>query len=224
MPRVRRGESTKSTGNKVKVNFEGIEGRVLLPEGDYAAKVNSAEQVESSTGNPMLKWVFHTIDDDKRYHNKPLYVNTSLQPQALWNLRNLLEAMGEDIPDDEFDLDLESLVGKELVLTVGNEDYEGRKTSRVTDYSPMEDEPDKPDGKKIEKVLPSSGKRGKAAKPAPEVEKIDPADVRNMDEDQLTELIEEHELDVELSDFSTLRRKVNSVIDALEAKDLLGEE
>jgi len=29
----------KSKKNKLKVNFEGVEGRTLVPEGDYHAKV-----------------------------------------------------------------------------------------------------------------------------------------------------------------------------------------
>ncbi len=224
MPRPRRGSAAAANKSKVSVNFAGTEGRVLLPEGDYLAKVQSVEQTESSTGNPMLKWVFATIDDDKKYNNKPLFVNTSLQPQALWNLRNLLEALGEDIPDDEFDLDLESMVDKPIVLTVAYEDYEGRKQARVTDYGPADDATTAGSEEEEEEEEAPAPRRGAAKKPAPKVEKIDPADVRNMDVDQLGELIEEHELEVDLKEHQTLRRKVNAVIDALEAKDLLGEE
>jgi len=44
-----------------------------------------------------------------------------------------------------------------------------------------------------------------------------------MDEEELEALNEEHELEVDLDDFKTLRKKVRAVLDALEEKDLLEE-
>ena len=69
---------------------------------------------------------------------------------------------------------------------------------------------------KVEEVKKASGKKGK-------VKKIDGSEVEDMDEDALGELIEEHELEVDLDDHKTLRKKVRAVLDALEEKGLLEE-
>lgn len=234
---MRRGSQTRPSapGSRVRVDLSQAETRVLLPEGDYLVKVDKVTQEESKEGNPYLSWVFRTIDDDKKYNGKPLYTNTSLQPQALWNLRNLLESLGEDIPDSEFDLDFEDLVGKQCVVAVEDDEWEGRKRSKITDYTPVEggapDDETEPEPEP-EKEAPAPTKtRGRPKKvvepkpdPEPEDDLIDAADVRNMDEDQLQALIDEHELDVDLDSFATLRRKVNAVIDGLEAKELLAAE
>jgi hypothetical protein len=45
-----------------------------------------------------------------------------------------------------------------------------------------------------------------------------------MDEDALQELIDEHELDVDLDDFKKIGKKREAVIDALEDEDLLEDE
>lgn len=51
--------------------------------------------------------------------------------------------------------------------------------------------------------------------------KVSSDDIQGMSEDDLEELIEEHELDVDLDDYRTLKKKRNAVIDALEEGDLI---
>ena len=75
--------------SKISVDFTGVETRILLPEGVYNAKVQSVE-MEQNDGKPYLKWTFRTIDEDPKLNDKPLYNNTSLQPQSLWVLGSLL--------------------------------------------------------------------------------------------------------------------------------------
>ena len=50
---------------------------------------------------------------------------------------------------------------------------------------------------------------------------VDRDDVEDMDEDALGELVEEHELEVDLDEHKTLRKKVRAVLDALEEAGLL---
>jgi len=79
---------------------------------------------------------------------------------------------------------------------------------------------------------PAKGRRGK--KPADDEEDEKPArgkkgkkktytadEVNSMDEEGLGEIIETHELDVDLDDHSTMKRKRGAVIDALEGAELL---
>lgn len=138
----------KRRGNVVTVNFKGVEGRILLPEDQYRVKVAEVSQEDGSAA-AYLKWKFEVSEG--KFEGKPLYHNSSLSEQALWSLRNLLETIGVDIPDDEMDIDLEELVGKELMVTVTHEDYEGRARPRLTDFAPLteeEEEDDEPKAKK----------------------------------------------------------------------------
>lgn len=66
-----------------------------------------------------------------------------------------------------------------------------------------------------EEEKPKKGAKGKKSK------KVAADDVNSMDEEGLGELIETHELDVDLDDHSTMKRKRSAVIDALESADLL---
>jgi hypothetical protein len=59
------------------------------------------------------------------------------------------------------------------------------------------------------------GRKGKKAK------KIAQDEVQDMSQDELEDLIKEHELDVDLDDFKTLNKMRNAVISELEQNDLL---
>ena len=81
-----------------------------------------------------------------------------------------------------------------------------------------------------EEEPPARGRRGRAEKeekPArgrkakDEPEPITADEVTEMSEDDLESVIEKYDLDVELSDFKTLRKKCAAVIDALEEADML---
>jgi hypothetical protein len=137
---ARKSTKTAPAGkNRVKVDFTGVETRVLLPEGVYNAKVEEVT-LEPNDGKPYLKWKFLTIDDDSKLNDKPLYNNTSLQPQSLWVLGSLLDTLGVERPDGAMDIDLTELVGLELGLVVEHEDYQGKARAKVVDFTPATDD------------------------------------------------------------------------------------
>lgn len=76
------------------------------------------------------------------------------------------------------------------------------------------EEEEKPSGRSSRGSKKSTGKRD--SKPS-----LTEDEVQEMSEEELEDLIEQHELDVDLDDFKTLRRKKNAVIDALTENDLL---
>lgn len=92
-----------------------------------------------------------------------------------------------------------------------DEDEKPSKKSKskksAKDEDDEEDEDDEPKSKK------SKGKK----KP----KKVDRDDVDEMDEDELQELIDAHDLDVDLDDYKKIAKKREAVIDALEEEDLL---
>jgi hypothetical protein len=151
----------KKKGKTLSVNFKGVEGKQsTIPADDYAVKVDEVTE-EEGQNHPYLKWVFVITDGD--FEGRKLYLNTSLSPNALWNLRGLLESLGQEVPDDEMDIDLEELVGSECVVTTDTEKYEGRMRSIIVDFvssdeagSKDEEEDDEPKSKKGK-----SSKKGK---------------------------------------------------------------
>jgi len=238
--------SKKKSSQVVTVNLsEAVGGNV--PEGAYLMEVVEAEKTESQAGNDTISWKMKVADGP--HSNKLLYYNTSLLPQALWNLRGLVEALGYEIEDGDMDLDLSAFVGDQFVGVVAHETYEGKKRPRIVDLLHVDSEEgkealevegeDEPEEKKPAKKSSTKGKKSepeeeedekpagkakptkKGKKPEPEPELIKEDDVMELDEDGLGELITEHELEVDLDDHATLRKKRNAVLAALEDKELL---
>jgi len=109
-----------------------------LPEGEYLVKVAEVEDKESSNGNPMLAFTFNVEEGD--YKGSKLFHNCSLQPQALFNLKGILLALGYDIPSSDFDLDTTELIGLTCGVDVAHEVYNGKKRARITDFYNPDDE------------------------------------------------------------------------------------
>lgn len=125
-------------GSSVNVDLSGVEaGRKTLPEGTYEVVVNEANQKSSKEGNPMISFEFEVTSGANKGYK--LYENCSLQPQALFKLKTLLMALGFDIPNKAFDLDLKDLVGLTCEVEVGHEVYEGKKRARILEYINPED-------------------------------------------------------------------------------------
>lgn len=131
----------KSKGN-VTVDLSGVEtSRRAIPEGQYVVSVNDASIETSSKNNDYIKFEFEVIEGPHK--GAKLYHNCSLQPQALFNLKGVLEALGFTIPTKAFDLDLSELLGLECEVEVGHETYEGKKRARILEFiNPEEAEED----------------------------------------------------------------------------------
>ncbi len=223
----------KKKGGIITVNMKGVEGKSRIKTGDQVLKVREVELNESANGE-YLTWVFEGEEGGVVYHN------TSLLPQALWNLRGILEALGQEVPDDEMDIDPADMVGLEMMgcVEMGDE-YQGKKKPIIADYWPVEDADEKPAKKKSKKSKASKEDddsdddsdagddqdddadedekpaRGKKKSKKSKKAAVTQDDVQDMGEDELVDLISEHELDLDLDDFGTLRKKKAAVIDAL---------
>lgn len=130
----RKGRSSSS----VNVDLSGVEAsRKAIPEGTYEVVVNEATQKDSRDGNPMIAFEFEVAEG--AHKGAKLYENCSLQPQALFKLKSVLLALGMDIPNKAFDLNLRDLVGLTCEVEVGHEVYEGKKRARILQYNDPED-------------------------------------------------------------------------------------
>lgn len=237
-------KSDKNKGKKkrIKVDFTGVETRTLLPEGQYHAKVHEISQ-EDGDKAPYLKWVFAVVSDDKTNGAK-LFYNTSLAPQALWNLRNLLETLGVETPSSEMELDTDEYIGLELMLRVEHETWEGKDRAKVTDFTPLEETAsteDDDEGEKEEtddeesedaeeeedgdEEEESDGDEGGDESDEEEDDgKLSATDVKEMDDAELADVVKKHKLKVELKAIKKHSKRVAAVLDALETKDLLSSE
>ena len=130
----RKGRSSSS----VNVDLSGVEtSRKAIPEGTYEVVVNEATQKDSRDGNPMIAFEFEVTEG--AHKGAKLYENCSLQPQALFKLKSVLLALGMDIPNKAFDLNLRDLVGLTCEVEVGHEVYEGKKRARILQYNDPEE-------------------------------------------------------------------------------------
>jgi hypothetical protein len=116
--------------------MKDVEGKIRLPEGEYLVKVHEVTE-EEGTAAPYFKWKLMVAEGPKK--GGILYFNTSLAVQALWNLRSLLEALGVDVPDDETEMDTDDFLGREMMVSVEHESYEGKKQSKIADFWPVGD-------------------------------------------------------------------------------------
>jgi hypothetical protein len=208
----------KADKGSVKVNFKGVESRQTPPEGDYKVKVLELTTGQSANKNDQIEGTFEIAAG--QYKGVKLYMYFPLQENSLWKLHAFLTALGEEVPEDEMDIDLSDLVDKEFVGVVTHETYNGRKRAKLTDFDSIDNysgDDDEKDGK---------GKKGAGKKDAKKSKKVSRSDVEDMDEDELQELLEEHDLEdeVDLDDHKKLPKKVAAVIEALEEADLLEDE
>lgn len=113
---------------KVNVDFTGVESFNRPSEGQHVVKIVSAEMKQSQGGNDMIVVTFEvTKGSDK---GARCIENYPLAENALWKLKGLLQAISMKC-DGKVRLDLDKLIGKVCIITVSEEEYEGRIRSRV---------------------------------------------------------------------------------------------
>lgn len=236
-----RNKSKSKSGSVTIPGMKNVQGKINITDGEHLVEVAEVSEEEGQNA-PYLKWKFNIAEG-----GGALYYNTSLAPQALWNLRSLLEAMEIDIPDDDTDMDTDDFIGKQLMVQVDHEVYEGKSRPRIVDFWPAEqqDEPkkskakeddnDKEDDAAARRKARREARKERDAdadeKPAKKddkksskkLKKLSEDEVDGMDADELGELVGEYKLDIDLDDFATLRKKKAAVIDALGEKELIEE-
>jgi hypothetical protein len=264
--RERRG--SRRRGNTVSVNWGEAEiSNYVTRPGVYAFKVTKAE-----ADDEQIIMDAEVISEGPQ-EGKVNRTWFNLTPQSLWVLARFLEAIGEEIPDDEADLDLDEWVDKEFVAEVEENEYQDKVRLRIaaTSFAPIDeyeapeekkgsskksskrDEPeeeeeeekpakrgrgrprkedkeertskrrgrDEPEEDDEPEEKPARGSKGKKGKNLPPVTA---EEVEDMSEEELDDLIAKYDLDADISEAKTLRKKCAIVLDELDAKELLEEE
>jgi hypothetical protein len=118
---------------------EGGSGQWLkrVKEGDYPFTIKAVKLDQSKAGNTMFVVTF--VGKSGKVKNKQTRDYFTFTAEALFKLVQLLEAIGEDVPEDTSRIDGASLVGKDVGITLEDEEYDGKMTSKAQGYVPIED-------------------------------------------------------------------------------------
>jgi hypothetical protein len=137
---------------KLKVDFTGVDkdttrkasGRSKhIPEGDYLVKLLDADVLKSErTRSTYIKWKAQVTAGEHK--GTVLYGSTSLKPEALWSLRNLIHAaLGKNVAGKAVNFDPESLFGKIVGAAVEDNEYvkDGvtKLTSQINTFFPRDE-------------------------------------------------------------------------------------
>ena len=200
----------KKKSKTIKVDFTGVTTHSRWPDGDFIGVLDSIEHDADKGDHGIVIFNYEITRGSRK--GKILDAGCSLAPGALFKLKQRLEDHGIEVPDSAMDLDIkaieEEIGDEEIGIIISNREV-GDKTYTDVDIVPADEvEPD--EGEEAEDGKDNSD--GGDDKP-------DRDDIMDMDEDELEEVVDDHDLDVDLDDFKNIKKKRAAVADAIEADD-----
>jgi hypothetical protein len=126
---------------RVNFNFEEIDKDRLVSEGIHEFEVSSISEQKSKDGaKDLLKVVLDIVDEtDSAGANKPLWHYFTIQPNAMWVLRQFANACGVYPGADGLDTD--SLLGRRgrahVLQEKGEGAYAGKLQNNVQEFLPL---------------------------------------------------------------------------------------
>lgn len=124
------------------IDFSGVPqdirsgGRAYIPPGDYLVKIVKHEKKwkdNDKSNAAYYSWQFQVVDPATN-KGGTVYTNTSLAPDALFNLRNLIYATtGKNVAGKSLNFDPSKLYSKKLGITVEDREYNDKMYSNVVD-------------------------------------------------------------------------------------------
>ena len=160
----------------IKVDMRGVGegGGARVEPGDYIVKAKKVAPKTSEKQKPYLEFTLAIAKGSSK--GTIILDRCSLQSQALWRLRNVMQAMGTKVPEKVIKIKLKTLLGKEFGVTLDDEEYKGSTRSIVVDvFAPKL-------AKKKKAKKGKKAKRGKKAKKSRD-EDADDEDVDDEEED-----------------------------------------
>lgn len=172
------------------------------PEGDYHGKIVKATQGKSkSNNNPMVEFLIQDVNMGSATYP----YRCVLTEASLWKLRNLILATGKAVPKKRIKFDPDTIVGKEIGMTLEDDEYDGKMKSVISAVFPAsdlpeeeparkstkkaapepEDDEDDDDEDEEEEAPPAKKTRKKAAKPAADEDDDEAEDLDELDIDDL---------------------------------------
>jgi hypothetical protein len=119
------------------------------PEGDYKARVTAVTDAPSKKDG-VAQWVFTIQVGTGSY---PYYCKH--QENQYWKIRNLLVAAGMNVPKKKVKVDPNKVVGKQIAVTLEDDEYDGKQKSVISATFPIselsdDDLPDEEDTDEVE--------------------------------------------------------------------------
>lgn len=179
----------------IQVDFGSMKegsGSTRVPEDDYVVVIKSAKATTFQSGNSGIEMDLEIAEG--KHKGKVVRDRIVFTPKTLWRLRDLLEAIGIEVPRRVVNLPLKKLMGQELGVTlVDGEPYNNRIKSEVADYLDAEtargaedDDEDEDDELEDEDELETEE----------EEEDEDEDDLEGLSRAELKKLIKDEELDI----------------------------
>lgn len=204
-------KSKKKKGNVISVNFDDVKSYKLPPEGPYTLKVVSAEFGTSKSEKPKVDFEFEVSQG--KYAGSKVWLAA-----PLFKFREFLEAIGHEIEQGDMEIDLDEVLEVEVGATLVHEKYEDTTRAKINDFLATDEVDSEDEEEETDEEDDKPAKTKAKDKPAKTSKKKGPS-IDEMDEDELAEYIEEHGLDVDLDDYSTIKKKRAAVAEAAEGDD-----
>jgi len=115
---------------RINVNLNDVESSFeVYPDGQYFVEIKSSK-VQQGENSTYIRWIAEILEGE--YAGKLVSWNTSLAPNALWNLKKMLEAVGAEWDEEGFDD--EDVYGGRLIVVNEVQVYEGTERNNIKDY------------------------------------------------------------------------------------------
>lgn len=145
------------------------------PAGDYEGTIKTVEYGESNANKtPMLTYAIASVDTPSAVYR----YNCTLTEKSLWKLRNLLVAAGVNVPKKKLNISAvaEKILGKNIGMSLDDDEYEGKMRSQIVGVFPASDLPDE--------ETPKAKKKAQDEDDAEDVEDTTPAESSDDDEEE----------------------------------------
>ena len=120
---------------RINVKLSEVEsGFEVYPDGQYLIEITDRTKISKSESGAYVRWIAKIIDPEE-YEDKLISWTSSFLPQALWNLKNLLEAIEVTFDDDGFEL--EDTFGEQLLIENQVREYNGQDRNNIIAYYPV---------------------------------------------------------------------------------------
>ena len=131
--------TTKNKPAKISLDFSNVEDRragkksVHVPEGDYLLEMRDYElkSKKDDSSRKYINWEAYVVAPESLKGKGPIYHVSSLVPENLWSLRNLLEDMGVKVPKKMVDIPFSKLLKRPFGATLEDDAWtndEGKTT------------------------------------------------------------------------------------------------
>lgn len=155
------------------------------PSGDYRGKILKVEDAPSKKDG-INQWLYSIKVGSGVY---PYYCK--LQPNSFWKIRGLLRAAGLNVPSKRVKVDPEKPVGREIAVTLEDDEYNDKEQSAISSVFPVseltDDTPTQSDDEE-EVDEEEEDEEEEVATPPKSKKKAAPAAAAEVDDDELEEL------------------------------------